>query len=1129
MKINYILSDTTKNATTLILKEVVKTAESDLFQNNIVIVPETKSIIIEKELLASSKTGAFGNVFVYSFVRLLDRLGCVSRDKIVSKQALVILIRKIIYENIDKLVCYKKTAKSVGFAEKIYDTIAQFKSSGVTPEDLKLTLLTKSEALKSKLSDIIFLYEKYEESLKGELYDDCDKLALISSFSKTSEFIKNSNVFVVGFDNITFEMQTVLENLAKNCKMIAFSCVYFDDSKSNKHIQPNELYNKFKYISNTLNYPYVPKRQNIRASHDIEIIKNNLFSTKKVTAKSNGGLKIFKASSEKVEIDYVANTILLEVKNGKRFKDIGVLVCGIEDRLEQIKDCFNAYKIPFFANVPQKIDNHFLIKFLSSAFDLYSNHLSSENVLAFVSNPLFGAKNYDYFESYVNEVGINYKDFLNDVDEDFIKRELKNISFSTGKSNDEDEDEDNEIEEIAESKIDEVDIDEKLKNYKFQNIADLKSDLKKFKEFYLKFEEILKKSSKASEYIEAILFILKEFNVRKKIDIIGDYQKENGLVIDGETTKAVLSKLDLFNGQILNFLGDSVLSTNEFIQIYKSGYSTCKINLSPVSIDAVIVQDNTDGFYDIKDLFIIGAVEGKFPAKLQDSGIILDSELEEAKSKMGKTIEPAVKDINRREKYKAYESLLEPKEKLFVSFYEKEQSGKIARSSQIVNNLVAMFGEGIVSSSYDKLRFVNYEIFENEFVSRINKYLNDEEDFKNVNDAKNILGDNISEPLKRYLDSLTFSKGDFTLGGISDLYFSFDKTSISQLQTYFTCPYKFFAYYGLRLKENKLAKIMIPDIGTIIHRVVELFIKDLKNYEKLDDGELNLEIRKLAQKAMEENYFTIDNNKSLMNLIFDECERLCKYVIFEQSVSSFKFDRAEYCFDGENAINLSLKSDRKIKISGKIDRIDKFGDYVRVIDYKTGQIENSLRSIYYGKKIQLAIYIEAISGGDKPKVAGIFYFPIHSDFSMDEKSSKRAYRMEGLILDNADVVKYMDSELSPEHKSSDIVPLSVTFDKNGQMQVSSRQKKYSETDFEEIKNYVNKLCSVAVDEILSGNIEPSPMTEKGNDGQVPTACKYCELSGFCKLKNAKFKYGRRCDKKVDNSSFYLSKENEDEK
>ena len=161
MKINYLLSDTTKSATSFALKSVIEKAEASVFDDFIVIVPETKSIIIEKELLALSKNHAFSNVFVYSFVRLINRLGFVDLSKIVTKQTCVMLLRKIIFEHLGELKCYQKTAKTTSFAEKVYDTIQQFKSSNVSADDLKANLSFISLEVRVSNTNAIALYEKF--------------------------------------------------------------------------------------------------------------------------------------------------------------------------------------------------------------------------------------------------------------------------------------------------------------------------------------------------------------------------------------------------------------------------------------------------------------------------------------------------------------------------------------------------------------------------------------------------------------------------------------------------------------------------------------------------------------------------------------------------------------------------------------------------------------------------------------------------------------------------------------------------------------------------------------------------------------------------------------------------------
>lgn len=1104
MKINFVLSDTTKGATSSAIKTICENAEKNFYENNIVIVPETKSIIIEKEILSLSKTGVFFNVFVYSFVRLLDRLGNVPYDKILSKQTLVILLRKIIIDNYKRLTCYKKTAKTVGFAEKIYDTIAQFKSSGVTVDDLKLSLATKSEALKEKLTDIIMLYDEYEKVLAGKFYDDCDRLALTSKFAKESEFLRSSNIYVIGFDNITFEMQAVLRDLAINCKEITFSCVYFNDKKTNAHIQQNELYKKFKHIADSLKYPYIPRFFYSKKIGDFKVLKEQLYSTENRKFEPNGNVQIFKAKSEKIEIDFVANTILKGVKEGKRFRDFGVFATSLEEKETLIKDCFDAYKIPYFINSPKKIDDHFFVKFITNAFEMYLTHLQTEKVLTFVSNPLFNALNFEIFESYVYEMGTNYNDFLEEINENYIQKYLKKLKSHKFSAEDEAEENSRELELLNGEK----------------NLKELKQTFASFKAFYNSFYEQMKSSKTAEDFCNVISEMINYFSAENMLENLAEIQSQNCLVVESEITRTIFNKTNNFIKQIKNFLADTEMSASEFLMIFNSGFSSTKINISPVSIDCVIVQDNTDGFYNIKDMFIIGAIEGKFPGKIQDSGIILDLELEESKKQIGKAIEPTVKDINKREKFRIYEALLEPTENLYISYSEKQVSGKINTRAQVVTTILNLFDKKIESSTYEKLEFVNFEIFENRFAKLINKFQNDKASKSDLNLARSILSDNISKGLQMQLNKLATSSKKFEVFGVNELYFYNDKTSVSQMQTYFDCPYKFFVKYGLKLKENKLSKISTMDIGTIIHRVVELFVKDLKKYKDLSDEKLDEEVSKLLNFAIEENGYNAEKNASLINFVYKECERLCRYLIYEQSISSFKFDKAEYSFENENAIRLNSKNRGNLVLAGKIDRIDRFQDYIRIIDYKTGTISNNLSSIFYGTKIQLASYLEAVSNITNSNVAGIFYFPIHSNFAKDDGEGKELYRMSGFLLDDVEIAKFMDAEISPEHLRSDVAPFQVKFDKKtGEMSFNkqSTTTNYSAKDFENIKAYVNEICSNAADEILDGFIEPSPIASTSSD--IPQSCAYCPVAGFCGLSNAKFKNGRKYPDSVEIYSF----------
>jgi len=1095
MKLNYILSNTTKGATRNALINIVKKAEENLFSNYIVIVPETKSIIIEKELLNLSSRKALANVYVYSFVRLISRLGFVDADKIVNKQTCVLLLRKIILENYDNLKCYKKTAKTIGFAEKMYETLQQFKSSNITVDDLKLSLQTKSLSLKAKLQDIIFLYEEYQKELGNKLYDDCDKLGLIKQFVKTSDFVKDAEVFVVGFDNITFEMQSVLKDIAVSAKETTFSCVYFNEKRRDKHIQTNELFHKFIHIANELKIPYVPTFYGSHFAGDFYQIAQNLYSTESKEVKSKGDVIVFEAKDKKQEIDYIANQILLSVKNGKRFKDVGLFACDLENNKKIIEDTFSEYEIPYFINVPHSISGHFFIKFIENSFKLFTTNLRCEEVLEFLSSPILSVKDFGVFQNFVYEKGLNYLLFL--------KYDLTKISSQDENKNS-----------IIET---------------FGLIRD----------FYEKLSTKIKTAKCINDYINIVQFIIEYFDVEQKLKEIYEFENSLNLKVDAEVTSQIYDKYLSFVSNLSTFMGVSEIDVNEFVQLLLTGFDMIKLNLSPLSIDCVIVQDNTDGFYGVKEMFIFDAVEGKFPNKLQDTGVILDSELEETKVHIKMPVEPTVKEINARENFRVYEALLEPSEKLHITYSRQNLDGGVIRPSRVILRILNLFGNDVLKkNNYERLSFVNYKNFEKQFSHDVCSYLNDEINLTELNAKYNLLAGKFSENYDRFLKSLSFGEQSFDLENVNGLYFSGDKTSVSQLETYFSCPYKYFANYGLRLKENKKANLNAIDIGLILHGLAESFANQILSFKNLSEEELDNKVDELLKQVLEKYEINFVKNKSILNLLSGEARRLCRHIFNEQKNSGFKILMTEFSFFGDNEVTLNLDDGKKIKIEGKIDRVDCYKNYIRLIDYKTGDIKSDLSSVYFGKKVQLISYLSAITNNQKIiksktcsnekltdedlQVAGLLYLPIHSEFASSEKLVKDSYKMEGFLLDDIDVVKNMDFGLSFENNESHYVPLKIkTNAKNineNKFEISRKSQKFlNKEEFENIRNYTERLCANAASEILSGYIEPSPLSLSSDGNVLP--CVYCSYAGFCGLEKAKFSKGRVCGGSVSSKEF----------
>ena len=1065
MKIDLVLSDLTKSATSKCLEEVVFSAEKNKFENHYVIVPETKSIIIEQELLKLSSVGAFDNVYVYSFVRLLSKLTRIDESKILNKQSAIMILRKIINETERNFICYKRTARLVGFAEKIYETIQQFKSSNLLPEDVKQAANVARGALKAKLLDLALIFDEYENVIGGKFYDDCDKLRILSAISRTNSEIKSSHFYVVGFDNITPEMSNVLTDIAANAKSICFSSVYFNDKKPNKLIQKNELVTKFKKIADRLKYPYNAKYVESSLNGDFNIAKNSLFSFGNKNYKYSGNIKIFEASNVREEVDFVANKIIDEVKTGKRFNEIGVLLTDFEKYAEKIKDCFSSYGLPYFLNEKQDISSHTLVELIKSYFSLYQSNLQAEDVIRFCSSAFFKFDGLSKFINFIYAKGINYADFLSVSAEDERVNEILNFVKNTF-----------------------VALKEKLQNCK-----------------------------KINQYLQILTDFLSKIDAKGKLAVISEHERQSGLVVEAEISSVIFSKLEEFNLMVGSFLGETDAELREFLQIYFSGFESIKLNLAPLSIDSIIIGDSTDGFWGLKEMFVVGANEGSFPKKLQDTGIILDSELQETTKIVGKEIEPLIEEINAREQFKTYESIFEPTEKLYLSYAIKDVGGAVNKPSSIIEEIRNLFGNGVELVGYDSNLFASKKGFEFRFAKHICKALNGAKTISSLNEEYSILSGDISEELMTRINEINSKKQFKPISRASELYFNNNLTSVTQLKTYFSCPYQFFANYGLRLIENKQAKLSSIDVGVIIHKIVELFAPKIDKLKGKNESEIDKEIIDVINQALVLKKVNCDKNKSIVHLIEIEALKLCRYLFFEQQHSNFKIFKNEFEFHGNNAIKIKLNNEKTILIEGKIDRIDKYNNFIRIIDYKTGEISSDLSSMYYGKNIQLITYLSATSNTDEFKVAGLFYFPVQASFAKDEKTVDNFYQMQGFVIDDIDVIKNMDTTLGEQNLSSKFFPAKIKITNEGFEIADASAKQYmSANDFATFDNYNRQLCKNAIKEILSGNIEPAPPKEKSESHMM---CESCKLAGYCGVENAKFSKGRELNQKVEIQSF----------
>jgi ATP-dependent helicase/nuclease subunit B len=175
---------------------------------------------------------------------------------------------------------------------------------------------------------------------------------------------------------------------------------------------------------------------------------------------------------------------------------------------------------------------------------------------------------------------------------------------------------------------------------------------------------------------------------------------------------------------------------------------------------------------------------------------------------------------------------------------------------------------------------------------------------------------------------------------------------------------------------------------------------------------------------------------------------------------------------------------------GKVDRVDRYKNYVRIIDYKTGNAKNksSENNFYAGQNLQLYLYLNAFtSNGDKP--AGAYYYAVNDDFKKEDESVSLMY---GKTLDDDEIISASDEELySGKTDKSSIHEIKRKATKNG---ASFDGKLADENTLKGYMKYAKLMVEKAIGDVLDGTVVPSPYEK---------SCDYCEFGGICGRDNTK--------------------------
>ena len=552
--------------------------------------------------------------------------------------------------------------------------------------------------------------------------------------------------------------------------------------------------------------------------------------------------------------------------------------------------------------------------------------------------------------------------------------------------------------------------------------------------------ELLSSIKKASEFEKIIIHIADK--VQGNFDNVMIALEENNHLKERNINVQVYDILKEQLALISSYFTNEI-SAQEYQKILSLLLSFKEVSTVPTFVDGVMIGDATESmFSSVKTLILMGAQS--LPAVSGDNGLLSDEDLEA--NYFDSIIEPTIKMINRRNRFKLFSLLTLGEESLILTYQLLNEEGKKNELPSYVTSLNSIFNqiESRSGSVFFNKNSDNLEIA--------------------------LLSSSIYKDKQKVVE-----KNKLSTERARALMFAGDKARVTQIENYFACPFKHFLAYGLKLKDFEKAEIDGRDIGNICHAGAEKFIKYLiKN--KFD---FNVNLVKFIEDnfdyfmddKLKERLEFLSEKQSFIKIVKRQLLSVLKNIIRECKSSSFRPKYVEKDFESKFENN-------GITLIGRADRIDIADDYFRIIDYKTGKTGNVLKELYFGEKLQLFLYQKEAKEQFGLSSAGGYYFNSGLEYSKDEEDKAI---LKGLSPNDSEIINLLDNDIAESEKSK---ILSISRDSKGGYKGTGLSK----FDLSSLCDYAYKVAEKAVEEVCSGYIIPKPCAG---------ACDWCNFHTVC--------------------------------
>jgi ATP-dependent helicase/nuclease subunit B len=1077
----------------------------------LLLAPKQTTYQLERQLLGDPSVSGYTRLHILSFERLVlflfDRLGK-SPPQLLDEEGRLMALRSLLARKRDRaeLKLFRASARLTGFAQQLSLALRELQRGRLTPDalDQLAERAGAPEGLKLKLRDLAAMLREYLGWLAERGLQDADCLLdfATQALGAPHRPLRFGGLWLDGFTQLAQQELDLLAAVLPLCERATLTfCMDCVPTEKISSLSPWSVVRQaFHHCRERIArlpdcdlvtelLPRDPRRTRYARNPVLQHLEKNWAEPKTFEEPAEGHragasnppslketIRVAICANPEAEATLAAREIIRFARAGGRYREATVLVRQLANYHQTLANVFARYEIPFFLDRRESVSHHPLAELTRGALRTVASQWMGDDWFAALKTGLASAEDAD----------------IDRLENEALARGWKGTTWWQP-----------------------IRIDDS------PELAEWVERLRRrivppFQKLALRMETQGNKPT-GEQLAEGIRELWSALDVAKKLE---RWSAEEAAPIH----LTIWEQMEGWLENVEMAFSSEKLSLREWLPILEAGLAGLTAGVIPPALDQVLIGAiDRSRNPEIRLALTLGMNEGVFPAPPEASVLLTDADREELENQ-GVVLGANARQQLGLERFYGYLACTRARERLVLACARHDRDGSPLSPSPFLARVRQLF-PALEFETAPEMPDWRQSEHPNELIPMLLANQVQSSKFK-VQSSPALNDLPALAPLRERLRHFQPAPEEESLSPelAGRLYGPVLRTSVSRMEQFAACPFKFFVHSGLRAEERKLFEVDIRDQGSFQHEVLAFFHEQLrrenKRWRDITPPEARERIRKISTamitsyregllQASEESRFTA---RVLTESLEDFIETLVEWMRRQ-----YEFDpvAVELPFGGEEsgapAWEIELGGGHRLALHGRIDRVDLCRDadggaaLCVVVDYKSSQKQLDSLLMQHGLQLQLPAYLnvlrhwrdpKSIFGAERLVPAGVFYVNLRGKYDREdnrndaladvEQARLRAYRHAGRF--DAGVLRKLDRSGATQGDQ-----FNYRLTKNGKISQTSREA-LDTADFEALLNHVETALQEMGRAVFAGEAKVDPYRK----GPI-TACEQCDYLSICRL------------------------------